>query len=282
MRALPSTPLASNRAAQAVLLVLTGLLAVVAFEYAFSVSTALRDVVEAGIYNNVVLAAGLLCAARGVAVTRDRWAWLAMGAAVLAWWIGNMVWTFTVANVPDPAYPSAADVGFLAFYPPAYIAIVLLLRSRVADLPSSLWLDGVISALAVGAVGTAVIFPAILDAVGGASRAAVATNIAYPLLDLTLIGMVVWALAVTGWRPGRTWGLVAAGLLVFSISDCLYLYGTATGSYTNGSLTDLGWIAGCLLLAWAAWQPHTAERASVLEGRPLIVAPVLFGLLGLA
>ena len=163
-------------------------------------------------------------------------------------------------DLADPPFPSLADIGFLAVYPPAYVAIVLLLRSRVKDLRSSLWLDGVISGLAVGAVGTAVIFPAILDAVGGASRAAVTTNIAYPLLDLTLIGMVVWALAVTGWRPGRTWGLVAAGLLVFSISDCLYLYETAVGTYTNGSPTDLGWVAGCVLLAWAAWQPR--ERAS--------------------
>ena len=47
---------------------------------------------------------------------------------------------------------------------------MLLLRSRVQELRSSLWLDGVISGLAVGAVGTAIIFPAILDTVGG-SRA---------------------------------------------------------------------------------------------------------------
>ena len=105
------------------------------------------------------------------------------------------------------------------------------------------------------------------------------TNIAYPLLDLALIGMVVWALAVTGWRPGRTWGLVAAGLLVFSISDCLYLYETAVGTYSNGSPTDLGWVAGCVLLAWAAWQPRTdASRARAIEGWPLLVAPVGFGL----
>ena len=48
---------------------------------------------------------------------------------------------------------------------------------------------------------------------------------------------------------------LAVGLLVFSISDCLYLYETALGSYTNGSPTDLGWVGGGLLLAWAAWQP---------------------------
>src|SRR5262249_36475874 len=218
----------------------------------------------------------------GVLVCRDRVAWIAMGAAVLAWGIGNTVWTFTVAGLADPPYPSAADVGFLAFYPPAYVAIVLLLRSRIVEMRSSLWLDGVISGLAVGAVGTAVVFPAILGALDGASHAAVATNIAYPLLDLTLMGMVVWALGVTGWRPGRPWGLVAAGLLVFSVSDCLYLWETAVGTYTNGSPTDLGWLAGCVLLAWAAWQPRDAEQASVIDGWPLLFAPVAFGLLGLA
>ena len=57
-----------------------------------------------------------------------------------------------------------ADVGFLAVYPPAYVAIVLLLRSRVDHMRSSLWLDGVIGGLAVAAVGTAVGTTVTLDA----------------------------------------------------------------------------------------------------------------------
>ena len=69
---------------------------------------------------------------------------------------------------------------------------------------------------------------------------------------------------------------------MFSISDCLYLYETAVGTYSNGSPTDLGWVAGCVLLAWAAWQPRGAEPAAAIEGWPLLVAPVGFGLLGLA
>src|SRR5205814_2837893 len=158
--------------------------------------------------------------------------------------------------------------------------VVLPLRSRVSHLRSSLWLDGVIGGLALAAVGTAVVFQAVLGELGG-SRAAVATNLTYPLADLTLIALVVWALAVTGWRPGRTWGLIAAGLLVFSVSDCLYLYQTARGTYSFGSPTDLGWIAGGLLLAWAAWQPRAERPRKAIEGWPLLVAPVLFGLIGL-
>src|SRR5204863_198064 len=94
-------------------------------------------------------------------------------------------------------------------------------------------------------------------------------------------GLVCVALGVVGWRPGRAWGLIAAGLLVFSISDCLYLYETAVGSYTYGSPTDLGWVAGGLLLAWAAWQPRAETIDVIVEGRWLLVAPVTSGLLAL-
>jgi diguanylate cyclase (GGDEF)-like protein len=203
-----------------------------------------------------------------------------MGAAVAAWGIGDTVWTFTVANDPSPPFPSIADIGFLAVYPPAYAAIVLLVRSRTGTLRGSLWLDGLIGGLAVAALGTAVVFQAVLDAIGG-SPAAVATNLAYPLADLTLIALVVWGLAVTGWRPDRTWALLASGLLVFSISDCLYLYQTATGSYVYGSPTDLGWIAGGVLLAWAAWQPRRKRAEARVDGWPLLLAPVGFGLVAL-
>ena len=84
-----------------------------------------------------------------------------------------------------------------------------------------------------------------------------------------MIALVVWVLAVSGWRIGRAWALIAAGLLVFSVSDCLYLFQTAGGSYVAGGATDLGWVGGCVLLAWAAW---TLDRTLV---RALCVAWLL-------
>jgi len=272
--------IASDRRAGWALLALTAVFVFLAFDYVFQPSAALRHVLNIAVYNNVMIGAGLVCVARGVLRRADRVAWILAGIAVLSWGIGDTVWTFTVANMPNPPFPSYADIGFLCVYPPAYGAIVLLLRSRVARLHTSLWLDGLIGGLAVAAVGTAVVFQAVLKVLGG-SHAAVATNLAYPLADLTLIALVVWALGVVGWRPGRAWGLIAAGLLVFSISDCLYLYETAVGSYVYGSPTDLGWVAGGLLLAWAAWQPRAEQVDVVVEGRALLVAPVTFGVLGL-
>src|SRR5690348_6083662 len=272
--------LASDRRAGWALLALTAVFALLTVDYVFQPSPWLRHILNVAVYNNVMIGAGLACVARGVVRRTDRVAWILAGVAVLSWGIGDTVWTFTVANMPNPPFPSYADIGFLCVYPPAYGAIVLLLRSRVGRLHTSLWLDGLIGGLAVAAVGTAVVFQAVLRVLGG-SHAAVATNLAYPLADLTLIALVVWALGVVGWRPGRAWGLIAAGLLVFSISDCLYLYETAVGSYVYGSPTDLGWVAGGLLLAWAAWQPRAEQVDVVVEGRALLVAPVTFGVLAL-
>src|SRR6266498_5033947 len=272
--------MASSRAAAVALTAVTGLFLLCAADFTFHLSGGLTDFLNDWVYDNVMLAAGAVCIARGIIRRGDRLAWILIGTAVAAWGIGDTVWSLTIANDVNPPFPSVADIGFLAVYPLAYAAILLLLRSRMGTLRGSLWLDGVIGGLAVAALGTAVVSQAVLGAIGG-SRAAVATNLAYPLADLTLIALVVWALAVTGWRPDRLWALLMTGLLVFSISDCLYLYDTATGSYVYGSPTDLGWIAGGLLLAWAAWQPQSRSSAARVDGWPLLAAPAVFGLAAL-
>jgi two-component system, cell cycle response regulator len=276
MRLLPE----SRRAAIALLLI-TAALALCTVQFTLHVSGSIQHFVVYWLYNGLVIAAGLVCIARGIATKRERAAWLLIGSAVVCWGVGNTIWTFVYVHLDSPPYPSIADAFWLAIYPPVYIAIVLLLNSRAGRVRRSLWLDGVIGSLAVAGVGTAVVFQAVLNATSG-SKAAVATNLSYPLADLTLIALVVWVVALSGWRIGRAWGLIAAGLLVFSISDCLYLFQTAVGSYVAGGATDLGWLGGSVLLAWAAWQPSQSRIRARLEGWVLLLAPVGFGLLALA
>lgn len=272
--------LTASRPATPVLLAITTAFAVCAAEYTFHFSGGLRTFLTGYVYDNVIFAAGAACVARGIVNRRDRAAWILMGLAVIAWAAGDSYFTHEFINDPSPPAPSFADIGYLAVYPLAYVSIILLLRARIGSLRGGVWLDGIIGAFAVGALGTAIVLQAVLRTIGG-STAAVATNLAYPLADVTLIALVVWALAVTGWRPGRTWGFLATGLLVFAVSDCLYLFDTATGTYFDGSVTDLGWAAGAVLLAWAAWQPERPRAHARPEGWPLLVPTVAFGLVGL-
>lgn len=49
------------------------------------------------------------------------------------------------------------------------------------------------------------------------------------LVDLVLAGVVVGALAGTGWRLDRTWALLGLGILTFWLADSLYLVQVANG-----------------------------------------------------
>ena len=108
-------------------------------------------------------------------------------------------------------------------FPAAYAGIALLVRARVPRFHASLWLDGAIGALAIAAVGAAILYPAIERTTQGDVEA-VAVNVAYPLGDLLLVGFVIGAVALTGWRPGRGFVLIALGLAVNAIANGIYLY----------------------------------------------------------
>ena len=110
-------------------------------------------------------------------------------------------------------------------------------------------------------------FETVLDSVEG-KPLAVATGLAYPLLDLVLLGLAVGALASTGWRLDRTWMLLAAGVSTFWLADSLYLVRTAEGVYESGGWFDAGWWAGLALIAAAAWQPVPERTRRPVRGAP--------------
>ena len=85
------------------------------------------------------------------------------------------------------------------------------------------------AAVACSALGAAVLFEVVLGSTDG-SAGVIVTNLAYPLGDILLLSAVVGVFALTGWRPGRTWALIGAGLAATAIADAIFLFQTATGS----------------------------------------------------
>jgi diguanylate cyclase (GGDEF)-like protein len=183
-----------------------------------------------------------------------------------------MYYTLAWGDANVVPFPSFADALYLSFYPAVYLGIGLLLRSRVGRLPGGLWLDGMIGALAVAALGAALVFGAVLSATHGAALT-VATNLAYPLADLLLLGILVGILAITGWSVRGEWLLIAAGFLVFAVVDSIYLVQTAANTYVSNGLLDVGWPAAMAIVAAAAWR-RPAGRAKVrIEGWGVFLLP---------
>jgi diguanylate cyclase (GGDEF)-like protein len=229
----------------------------------------------------VLLASSALIIAKALKAGRERLAWLLIGAGVAAWSLGEVYYTAVLWDAEVIAIPSPADVGYLLLPPLALAGIVLLLRARARSVPRTLWVDGVVAALAVAALSAALVFDTVLENVEG-NAAAVATNLAYPLGDLVLLSLIVGALAGTGWRLDRTWMLLAIGVSTFWLADSLYLVKTAEGTFVSGGPIDTGWWAGLFLIAAAAWQrPPARVRAPQGESMRLIAVPLGFGLVSL-
>jgi two-component system cell cycle response regulator len=231
-------------------------------------------------YDVVLVSSGVICLLRGATVRAERAAWLTMGVGVVGWAIGNVWYTAVLWDMDPIPIPSVSDVLWLVYYPIVYVAVAMLLRARIARFHASLWVDGALAALAVAALSAAVVFQSVLDTTGGRPLE-VATNLAYPLGDLVLLGMVTGGVALTGWKPGRTWGALAMSFVIFGVGDGVYLWANATGTWVAGSVFEASWPAATLLLAWAAWMPPKHVRPRPLDGRRMLVVPTLFALLGL-
>jgi two-component system, cell cycle response regulator len=204
----------------------------------------------------------------------DRGAWLAMAIALGSFFLGDVYYQLALSGRDEVPFPSPADAGYLGFYPATYVAIVLLVRGRLSSVPAGQWLDGVIGAVAVGAIGAALIFDPIVASTGGAATT-VAVNLAYPLGDVLLAGLAIGAILLTrGWRDAR-WLLLTGGFALFAVVDTLYLYGTANGTYTENTVLDAGWPGAMVLLAFAATLRREPARIAAHESwRTLLFAGV--------
>ena len=226
-------------------------------------------------YQGLILLAAVLAWTRVVTVQRERVAW---GFIALSLSCTSFAELYSIVIKPT-GYPSVADFFWLAFYPLLYVGIVLLFRRRARSATAMLWVDGVTASLAAAAVGAAVLVEFVLQTTSG-SRAAVATNVAYPLGDVLLLSAVFGVYTLSGWRVDRLWLALGLGMLATTIADAIYLF-QVNGGYKAGDPVDILWPASSLLIAAAAWLPERSTRRVELQGRPLLAVPAVAALLGI-
>ena len=111
--------------------------------------------------------AAVACLSRAALVREERRAWTMLGIGVALWALGDAYYRAVLYESEVPPVPSPADAFWLCFYPFAYTGIALLIRARARDVRATVWIDGLIAALAVAAVAAAVVFNAVLAGVGG-------------------------------------------------------------------------------------------------------------------
>lgn len=230
-----------------------------------------------GVYDAVVLAAGVACLLRARAVPSERSGWTLMGLAILSWGAGEVYWTAFIDNDPTSSYPSPADTFYLAFYPLAFAGLVQLVRAHAHELDWRRWTDAAIAALGTAALGAAFVFDFVADHTSG-SGLQVATTLSYPLGDIAMLSAIVGVIALSGWRPGRTWSLLLAGLTAQAVADIAYTLQSTNGVAPEGNWIDPIYLISAVLLGSVLWLPTASEirQSGHDEGWRELIVPAVF------
>jgi two-component system, cell cycle response regulator len=233
----------------------------------------LDDLFNSWVYLGIEVLVCALVLTRAFAAPADRGAWLALGIGVAFYTAGDLYYTLFLENAASVPSPSPADAGYLLFYPLVYASLARLVGAHARDVHANVWLDGAIGGLTLAAVGSALVLEPVIRSTHG-TLASVATNLAYPIGDLTLLALVATAAALDGWRLGARWLVLGAGLVVLAVSDVTYLLQSADGTYVEGGLLDAAWPLGALLIAAAAWiAPSRGAVATAGSGLRQILIP---------
>lgn len=179
-------------------------------------------------------------------------AWRAIGLGMLSMAFGEGAWGFQelILN-QEVVSPSAADVGYLAFYPPVFLGLLLMPQAPLGGLRrAKLGLDIGVATAAVALISFHFV---LTDLVAGSAAVADWVAVAYPVADLFLIGASI-ALLVRGGRnvTNMNLGILALGFAAIGITDSLYTYLSTVNDYNSGNYIDLGWMIAYALIILAA------------------------------
>jgi hypothetical protein len=224
--------------------------------------------VDSTLFDVAAAGAGVLMIVRGVGDRLER-GWLLFGVGTLIWVCGDLLFDFGLNS--NPAV-TPADALYLAWYPLAAVGLVMLVRSRLSGFDFARWVDGISLALVVATPAVAIALqPAIEQSHLNALDHAVL--IAYPAGDVLLLGAAVGIIGLAGWRPGRMWYVLAAGLALWVVGDAIYAITEFDKVYRAGQY-DYLWTAGLLLMAAAAWQPRVVRKLEKPYGWRALALPI--------
>jgi diguanylate cyclase len=222
-------------------------------------------------------AATAVCLAAASRATGAWTSWMLLAVSSFLWGLGEAVWSYyaLVRDVTVP-FPSLADLGYLLAVPFAVAALLLYPEGgrRTVTRVRAL-LDGSIVALSVLFASWATVLGPLFRA-HHAGRWTAVVSLAYPVGDIVLLSLVVILLSRAGRRFDASLGLILGGVALFAVADSTFVYLAGIGTYSAANPTDIGWFAGYLLVALAAWfaylsPAHPVERAR--ESTVSLVAP---------
>lgn len=190
------------------------------------------------------------------AKTSQRWVPFLLGLGILSYIIGQVLWTYNENILQLPAsqlFPTWADAGYLGSYPFVLIALLLLpTRPLAADTRTRIVLDSLMIMVGVTTFSWYFILgPTILQGANTVLGQVVGT--AYPLMTLVLIFCLLLLVIHSNDPTIRPIALILAlAFIIIVTTDSIYDYQQLHNIYATGTMLDVGWPLGYMLVGLGA------------------------------
>jgi diguanylate cyclase (GGDEF)-like protein/PAS domain S-box-containing protein len=156
-------------------------------------------------------------------------------------------------------FPSVADALYLAFYPFLVAGLLVLLRERNEARNRASLIDALILTVAAAALSWVYLMaPYAHD--GTLTLGTKLTSIAYPVMDILVLGVVL-RLAVGSRGRGVAFVFLVTGTAALLLTDTIYGWKLLHGGYTTGGVLDAGW--ACFYALFGATALHPSMRLLV-------------------
>ena len=216
--------------------------------------------------------ASSLCVLKAFTMRRGRAVPILLGLGLFCWTAGDVVLTIQSLGGATPPSPSLADAFYVTFYPVTYAALMLLLRSQVKRFSLASWLDGAVAGFGAAALCATFAFTSVLHHDGG-NALGVAVNLAYPVGDVLLLGLVVGGAAIVSGRRRLPWLVLAAGYALITVGDIFNALNSA--SFVGTVFNAIAWPLSILVVSAAVWIRTPAPRPAAAEEPPGFLLPAL-------
>ena len=145
--------------------------------------------------------------------------------------------------------------------------------------------DGVIIGGSIVTIASVIIFPELVSNARNTS-ASLAETLLPPILEVAVLTLAVLLIVRIGRIDRTALIFVSSGLALYVVSALTQAVQiSARGSFEHGTVIDLGWIAGYLLIGLAGQHPASHHRVQLNDDRdasPAVGTMVVFSLLLLA
>lgn len=219
-----------------------------------------------------LIAVGSALVAAKSAGGKQRAAWILVAAGRMGWMLGAVLFS----RYDLTHFPSWADVGYLLWPVCGCVALLLYQTGKSGQPWIGLVLDGVIVATSLFLVAWFAYLDVLFEQTNE-NAAGFIVSLAYPVTDTVLLTATAVVLVRAGAMLRLPLVLLTIGVAAVTVSDSGFAYLRARSEYHFAGPSDIGWVAGLLLISVAAFAsrrvPPDGPRESAVPGWPSILLP---------